>query len=106
VWLVVFGSKKPFGSSRMERSIERIICGPWEAGSDVEVVFSSKAGFDEKKTFLESIKYLESEKAYIGDTPIGYSILKAHESSRGCQIPRSSSSVMERKPDLSWQKIF
>jgi hypothetical protein len=82
VWLIVFGSKKPFGVQEgglYRKDYIRAV----EAGNDVEVVFSSKGkGFDEKE-FLTSIKYLESGKAYIGDTPIGYSILKAQEILKG-----------------------
>jgi hypothetical protein len=77
VWLIVFGSKKPFGIIQDGSLYRKDYIRAVEAGNDVEVVFSSKdKGFDEK-AFLASIKYLESEKAYIGDTPIGYSILKA-----------------------------
>ena len=77
VWLIVFGSKKPFGIIQDGSLYRKDYMRAVEAGNDVEVVFSSKdKGFDEK-AFLNSIKYLESEKAYIGDTPIGYSILKA-----------------------------
>ena len=77
VWLIVFGSKKPFGIIQDGSLYRKDYMRAVEAGNDVEVVFSSKdKGFDEK-AFINSIKYLESEKAYIGDTPIGYSILKA-----------------------------
>ena len=77
VWLIVFGSKKPFGIIQDGSLYRKDYMRAVEAGNDVEVVFSLKEkGFDEKE-FLDSIKYLESEKAYIGDTPIGYSILKA-----------------------------
>ena len=77
VWLIVFGSKKPYGIIQDGSLYRKDYMRAVEAGNDVEVVFSSKdKGFDEK-AFLNSIKYLESEKAYIGDTPIGYSILKA-----------------------------
>jgi hypothetical protein len=77
VWLIVFGSKKPFGIIQDGSLYRKDYIRAVEAGNDVEIVFSSKdKGFDEK-AFLASIKYLESEKAYIGDTPIGYSILKA-----------------------------
>ena len=87
VWLIVFGSKKPFGIIQDGTVYRKDYMRAVEAGNDVEVVFSSKdKGFDEK-TFLESITYLESEKAYIGDTPIGYSILKAHEILKG--LPNS-----------------
>ncbi len=83
VWLIVFGSKKPFGIVQDGGLYRKDYIRAVEAGSDVAVVFSSKdRGFDEKG-FLTSIKYLESEKAYIGDTPIGYSILKAHEILKG-----------------------
>jgi hypothetical protein len=83
VWLIVFGSKKPFGIIQDGGLYRKDYIRAVEAGNDVEVVFSSKdRGFDEKE-FLSSIKYLESEKAYIGDTPIGYSILKAQEILKG-----------------------
>jgi hypothetical protein len=79
VWLIVFGSKKPFGIIQDGGLYRKDYMRAVEAGNDVEVVFRSKdTGFDEEE-FLGSIKYLESEKAYIGDTPIGYSILKAQE---------------------------
>ena len=79
VWLMVFGSKKPFGIIQDGTLYRKDYMRAVEAGSDVEVVFTSKdKGFDER-AFLAAIRYLESEKAYIGDTPIGYSILKARE---------------------------
>jgi hypothetical protein len=83
VWLIVFGSKKPFGIIQDGGLYRRDYLRAVEAGNDVEVVFTSKEkGFDEKE-FLASIRYLESEKAYIGDTPIGYSVLKAREILKG-----------------------
>jgi hypothetical protein len=83
VWLIVFGSKKPFGIIQNGGLYRRDYMRAVAAGNDVEIVFHSRdAGFDEKE-FLSSIHYLESEKAYIGDTPIGYSILKAQEILKG-----------------------
>ena len=83
VWLIVFGSRKPFGIIQDGGLYRRDYMRAVEAGNDVEIVFHSQdAGFDEKE-FLASINYLKSEKAYIGDTPIGYSILKAQEILKG-----------------------
>ncbi len=83
VWLIVFGSKKPFGIIHDGGLYRRDYLRAAAAGNDVEIVFRTQdAGFDEKE-FLTSIKYLQSEKAYIGDTPIGYSILKAQEILKG-----------------------
>ena len=83
VWLIVFGSKKPFGIIQDGGIYRKDYIRAVEAGKDVEMVFSSKdRGFDEKE-FLSSIQYLESEKAYIGDTPIGYSILTAQRILKG-----------------------
>src|SRR4030042_462289 len=59
-----------------------------EACADVELVYSSpKEGFD-PKDLLKAIQFLGSEKAYIGDTPIGYSVLKAHSLLKG--LPNST----------------
>ena len=83
VWLIVFGSRKPFGIVQHGGLYRKDYLRAVEAGNDVEIVFHSQdAGFDEKE-FLTSINYLKSEKAYIGDTPIGYSILKAQEILKG-----------------------
>lgn len=83
VWLIVFGSKKPFGILQDGGLYRRDYLRAVEAGNDVEIVFHSRdTGFDEKE-FLTAINYLKSEKAYIGDTPIGYSILKAQEILKG-----------------------
>jgi len=83
VWLIVFGSRKPFGIIQNGDLYRKDYMRAVAAGNDVEAVFRSQdAGFDEKE-FLTSIHYLKSEKAYIGDTPIGYSILKAQEILKG-----------------------
>ncbi len=83
VWLIVFGSRKPFGIIQNGGLYRSDYMRAVEAGNDVEIVLHSQdAGFDEKE-FLASIQYLKSEKAYIGDTPIGYSILKAQEMLKG-----------------------
>jgi len=83
VWLIVFGSRKPFGILQDGGLYRRDYLRAAEAGNDVEMVFHSRdTGFDEKE-FLTSINYLKSEKSYIGDTPIGYSILKAQEILKG-----------------------
>jgi hypothetical protein len=83
VWLIVFGSRKPFGIVQNGGLYRKDYMRAVEAGNDVEIAFHSQdTGFDEKE-FLASINYLKSEKAYIGDTPIGYSILKAQEILKG-----------------------
>ena len=83
VWLIVFGSRKPFGIIQNGGLYRSDYMRAMEAGNDVEIVLHSQdAGFDEKE-FLTSINYLKSEKAYIGDTPIGYSILKSQEILKG-----------------------
>ncbi|MBE0558531.1 MAG: hypothetical protein IH628_15000, partial [Proteobacteria bacterium] len=83
VWLIVFGSRKPFGILQNGGLYRRDYLRAVEAGNDVEIVFHSRdTGFDEKE-FLTAINYLQSERAYIGDTPIGYSILKAREILKG-----------------------
>jgi hypothetical protein len=83
VWLIVFGSRKPFGIITDGGLYRRDYLRAAAAGNDVEIVFRSReAGFDEKE-FLTAITYLKSDKAYIGDTPIGYSILKAQEILKG-----------------------
>jgi len=78
VRLVVFGSKKLSGLTSEGVIIRRDYVRAMEACADVELIYSSpKEGFD-PKDILKAIQFLGSEKAYIGDTPIGYSVLKAH----------------------------
>lgn len=83
VKLLVFGSKKPSGLTSEGVIIRRDYGRAMEACADVELIYSSpKAGFDPKE-FLKAIQFLGTEKAYIGDTPIGYSVLKAHSLLKG-----------------------
>ncbi len=83
VRLIVFGSKKRSGITN-----EGVIPGKdyskaLEASGDVVVVYNSpEKGFDERE-FLATVRFLASENAYIGDTPIGYAVLKAHEILKG-----------------------
>ncbi|MDI7259583.1 MAG: hypothetical protein QME90_06655 [Thermodesulfobacteriota bacterium] len=88
VRLLVFGSKKSPGLSSEGIIIRKDYIRAMEACADVELVYSSpKEGFDQKD-FLKAIQFLGSDKAYIGDTPIGYSVLKAHSLLRG--LPNST----------------
>ena len=81
--LIVFGSKKTSGITTEGVIIRRNYMKAMEACGDVEVVYNSpKEGFDQKE-FLVAIQFLGSEKTYIGDTPIGYSVLKAHALLKG-----------------------
>ncbi len=83
VKLLVFGSKKPSGLTSDGVIIRRDYIRAMEACGDVELIYSSpKEGFD-PKAFLKAIQFLGSEKAYIGDTPIGYSVLKAYSLLKG-----------------------
>jgi len=83
VRLLVFGSKKPSGLTTDGTIIRKDYLRAMEACADVELVYSSpKDGFD-PKDLLKSIQFLSSEKAYIGDTPIGYSVLKAYSLLKG-----------------------
>ncbi len=88
VRVVVFGSKKVSGLTSEGVIIRKDYLRAMEACGDVELVYSSpKEGFD-PKDFLKAIHFLGSEKAYIGDTPIGYSVLKAHSLLKG--LPNST----------------
>lgn len=83
VRLLVFGSKKPSGISNEGIIPRKDYVRAVEASSDVELVYSSpREGFNQND-FLATIKFLGSEHTYIGDTPIGYSVLKAHQILRG-----------------------
>ncbi len=83
VRLVVFGSKKLSGLTSEGIIIRKDYIRAMEACADVELVYNSpKEGFD-PKDLLKAINFLGSEKAYIGDTPIGYSVLKAHSLLKG-----------------------
>lgn len=83
VKLLVFGSKKPSGLTSEGVIIRRDYVRAMEACADVELIYSSpKEGFD-PKALLKAIQFLGSEKAYIGDTPIGYSVLKAQSMLKG-----------------------
>jgi len=87
VGLIVFGSKKLAGLTSEGVIIRKDYVRAMEACADVEVIFSpQKKGFDQKE-FLTAIHFLGSEKAYIGDTPIGYSVLKAHSLLKGLSNP-------------------
>lgn len=88
VRVVVFGSKKVSGLTPEGVIIRKDYLKAMEACADVELVYSSpKEGFD-PKDLLKAIQFLGSEKAYIGDTPIGYSVLKAHSLLKG--LPNST----------------
>ncbi|OGP79430.1 MAG: hypothetical protein A2V86_01810 [Deltaproteobacteria bacterium RBG_16_49_23] len=83
VGLIVFGSKKLAGLTSDGVIIRKDYTRAMEACGDVEIIFNPrKKGFDQKE-FLAAIHFLGSEKAYIGDTPIGYSVLKAHSLLKG-----------------------
>jgi hypothetical protein len=83
VRLLVFGSRKPSGITNEGIIIRKDYVRAVEASSDVELIYSSpREGFNQKD-FLATIKYLGSEHTYIGDTPIGYSVLKAHQILKG-----------------------
>jgi len=79
VRLFVFGSKKPSGITPDGVIIQKDYIRAIEASGDVELVYSSsREGFNQKD-YWAAINFLGSEKAYIGDTPIGYGVLKAHQ---------------------------
>ncbi len=79
VRLIVFGSKKRSGITNEGIIPRKDYIRAIEASSDVEVVYGSpEKGFDQKD-FLAAIKFLGSESTYIGDTPIGYAVLKADQ---------------------------
>src|SRR4030042_2858621 len=83
VGLIVFGSKKLAGLTSDGVIIRKDYIRAMEACGDVEIIFSpQKKGFNQKE-FLTAIHFLGSEKAYIGDTPIGYSVLKPHSLLKG-----------------------
>jgi len=83
VRLFVFGSKKPSGITSDGVVIRKDYIRAMEASGDVELVYTpSKEGFNQKE-FLAAIMYLSSPAAYIGDTPIGYSVLKVHQIIKG-----------------------
>lgn len=83
VKLIVFGGKKPSGLTSEGVIIRKDYIRAMEAAGDVELIYSSpKEGFNQRD-FLTAIQSLGSEKTYIGDTPIGYSVLKAHSLLKG-----------------------
>ncbi len=85
VWLFVFGSKKPFGLSTEGVLYRRDYVRAVEAAGDVALIYdSAEKGFSQND-FQGAIQFLGSEKAYIGDTPIGYAVMKAHQALQGAQ---------------------
>ena len=81
--LFVFGSKKPSGITNEGIIVRKDYIRAMEASGDVELVYSSsQEGFHEKD-FLAAVNFLNSEKSYIGDTPIGYAVLKVYETLKG-----------------------
>jgi hypothetical protein len=83
VKLFVFGSKKSSGITNEGLIPRKDYFRAVEASSDVELIYSSlQEGFNQKD-FLATIRFLSSENTYIGDTPIGYSVLKVHQVLRG-----------------------
>ncbi len=79
VWLLVFGTKVPYelseGKSLKNIDFEKA----FRTHSDIVQVYGQKdAGYNRAK-FVSAIRFLNSDKAYIGDTPIGYSVVKATE---------------------------
>lgn len=85
VWLFVFGSKKPFGLSSEGILYRKDYVRAMEAAEDVGLIYdSSEKGF-RQNDFQAAIQFLGSEKAYIGDTPIGYAVVKAHQVLKGVQ---------------------
>ncbi|OQX26706.1 MAG: hypothetical protein BWK80_09060 [Desulfobacteraceae bacterium IS3] len=77
VWLLVFGTKVPYelseGRSLKDINFEKA----FRTHSDIVQVYGEKdAGYNREK-FMSAIRFLKSGKAYIGDTPIGYSVVKA-----------------------------
>ncbi len=81
--LFVFGSKKPSGITNEGVIPRRDYIRALEASSDVELVYHSPPEGFSQKDFLGAIRFLGSEGTYIGDTPIGYSVLRAHQILRG-----------------------
>lgn len=83
VRLIVFGSKKRSGITNEGVIPRKDYIRAVEASGDVELIYNSpEKGFDQGE-FLATVKFLASENAYIGDTPIGYAVLKAHEILKG-----------------------
>ena len=83
VRLFVFGSKKRSGITNEGLIPRKDYVRAVEASSDVELVYSSpQEGFNQKD-FLATTKFLGTENTYIGDTPIGYSVLKTHQILQG-----------------------
>ncbi len=87
VRLIVFGSKKRSGITNEGIIPRKDYVRAIEASSDVEVVYISPEKGFEQKDFLAAIKFLGSESTYIGDTPIGYAVLKADQILKDTQNP-------------------
>ncbi|MDM8525563.1 hypothetical protein QUF80_19510 [Desulfococcaceae bacterium HSG8] len=79
IWLVVFGSKVPYELTKSKKSNQINCEKAFISHSDVVSVYGEKDGGYDYKEFMSAITYLESGDSYIGDTPIGYAILKALE---------------------------
>jgi hypothetical protein len=83
VKLFVFGSKKPSGITNEGTIPRKDYARAVEASGDVELIYNSpREGFNQKE-FLATTRFLGTENTYIGDTPIGYSVLKAHQTLKG-----------------------
>ncbi len=83
VTLMVFGGKKRSGITNEGVVPRKDYIRAIEASGDVESVYSSPGKEFNQKDFLSTIKFLGAENTYIGDTPIGYAVLKAHQILKG-----------------------
>ncbi len=83
VRLFVFGSKKSSGITNEGVIPRKDYIRAVEASGDVESVYHSPPEGFSQKDFLTTIRFLGSESTYIGDTPIGYSVLRAHQVLKG-----------------------
>lgn len=77
VSLLVFGSKIPYALSEGKKTERINFEKAMKTHSDIVKVYEAdEAGFNHEK-FMTAIRFLKSEDAYIGDTPIGNAVLKA-----------------------------
>lgn len=83
VRLIVFGSRKRSGITNEGIVPRKDYIRAVEASGDVELVYGSPEKEFNQKDFLATIKFLGSENTYVGDTPIGYAVLKAHQILKG-----------------------
>ncbi|OQY59678.1 MAG: hypothetical protein B6245_05220 [Desulfobacteraceae bacterium 4572_88] len=78
IWLLVFGSKVPFELTKDRRITQKNYEKAFKSHTDVISVYDGTSGYDHA-AFMSAIRFLGSRNAYIGDTPIGYAVLKAGE---------------------------